>query len=124
MGWNGVEKLIEVEEKLYANEYCGILDERMVESFENLDIKKGQGYFQHDNYSKYTSWLATTWFLDNDIILIYWLAHSLDFNPIEPLWYHVKCKLQEYEISPKECMNCGREWQRSGIKCYPRYAKG
>ena len=55
---------------------------------------------------------------NNDIIVIHWPAQSSDLNPIEPLWYHVKCKLQEYEILPKECMNCGREWQRSGIKYY------
>ena len=124
MGWNGVGKLIEIEGKMYAKQYREILDKRVVESFEKLDIKKGQGYFQQNNGPKHTSWLATTWFSDNDIIVIHWSAQSPDLNPIEPLWYHVKCKLQEYEIPPKECMNCGTEWQRSGIKYYQRYAKG
>ena len=124
MGWNGVGQLIEVEEKMYANQYCEILDEKVVESFEKLGIKKWQGYFQQDNDPKHTSWLATTWFSDSNIILIHWPAQSPDLNPIEPLWYHAKCKLQEYEILPKECMNCEREWQRSGIKYYQRYAKG
>ena len=40
-----MEKLIEVEGRMYANQYCEILDERVVESFERLDIEKGQEYF-------------------------------------------------------------------------------
>ena len=59
-------ELIEVEGKMYANQYCEILDERVVESFE-----KGQEYFQQDNDPKHTSWLATTWFSDNNIIVIH-----------------------------------------------------
>ena len=57
MGCNGVEKLIEVEGKMYANQYCKILDERVVESFEKLNIDKWQEYFQQDNDPKHTSWL-------------------------------------------------------------------
>ena len=59
---------------MYANQYCEILDERVVESFEKLDIEKGQEYFRQDNDPKHTSWLATTWSSDNDIIVIHWPA--------------------------------------------------
>ena len=45
---------------MYANQYCEILDEKVVESFEKLNIEKGQEYFQQDNDLKHTSWLATT----------------------------------------------------------------
>ena len=38
-------ELIEVEGKMYANQYCEILDERVVESFEKLDIEKGKSIF-------------------------------------------------------------------------------
>ena len=33
MGWHGVGKLIEVEGKMYANQYCEILDERVVKNW-------------------------------------------------------------------------------------------
>ena len=34
MGCSGVEKLVEVVEKMNAEQYCEILDEGVVESFE------------------------------------------------------------------------------------------
>ena len=45
MGWNGVGMLIEVEEKMNANQYCQILDGGVVESFEKLEMKEGERYF-------------------------------------------------------------------------------
>ena len=84
MGWNGVGKLIEVEGKMYANQYCEILDERVVESFEKLDIEKRQGCFQQDNDPKHTSWLATTWFSDNDIIVFTGLLNLQTSIPLNP----------------------------------------
>ena len=101
MGWNCVGKLIEVEGKMDAKQYCEILDDGLVESFEKLDMEEGERYFQQDNDPKHTSWLATTWFSDNNIIVTHWPAQYPDLNPIEHLWFHVKCKLQEYEVPPK-----------------------
>ena len=40
MGWNDVGMLIEVEGKMDDIQYCEILDEGMVESFEKLDMEK------------------------------------------------------------------------------------
>src|SRR5271163_2289713 len=71
MGWNGMGKHIEVEGKMDAKQYCEILEEGVVESFEEFDLEEGQRYFQQDNDPKQTSRLATTWFSDNNIIVIH-----------------------------------------------------
>ena len=53
--WYGVGKLIEVEGKMDVEQYCEILDDGLVESFETLEMEEGEWYFQQDNDPKYTS---------------------------------------------------------------------
>jgi hypothetical protein len=55
MGWNGVGKLVEVVGKMNADQYCEILDEGVMESFEKLEIKEGKRIFQQNNDPKHTS---------------------------------------------------------------------
>ena len=45
-----------------ANKYCQILGDRMVESFEKLELVVGEQYFQHNNDPKHTSKKATQLF--------------------------------------------------------------
>jgi hypothetical protein len=57
-----VGKLIEVEEKVDAEQYCEILEEGLVESFETLEMEEGEHYFQQDNDPKHTFKKAKKWF--------------------------------------------------------------
>jgi len=101
MGWNGVGMVVEVEGRMNAEQYCQILEDGMVESFEKLEMEEEERIFQQDNDPKHTSKRAIQWFEDNNIQVLPWTAQSPDINPIEHLWVHLKKKLNEYPTPPK-----------------------
>jgi transposase len=49
MGWNGVGELTEVQGIMDAKQYCEILEDGLVESFEELEVEEGERIFQQDN---------------------------------------------------------------------------
>lgn len=101
MGWHRVGKLTEVQGKMNAEQYCEILDDGVVESFEKLEVKEEERIFQQDNDPKHTSKKAIQWFEDNNIQVLAWPAQSPDINPIEHLWVHLKKQMNQYSIPPR-----------------------
>ena len=45
MEWNGVGKLVGVQGKMNAEQYCEILEDGTEESFEKLEIEEEEHYF-------------------------------------------------------------------------------
>jgi hypothetical protein len=61
------------------------------------------------NNPKHTCQLATTWFSDNDIIVIHWPAQSPDLNPLNISGSMSSTSFKNMKYHPKEHMNYGRE---------------
>ena len=55
-----------------AGQYCEILEDGLVESFEELEIPEHKWYFQQDNDPKQTSRQAKKWLSDNKIKVLEW----------------------------------------------------
>ena len=101
MSWNRVGMLVEVLGILDANQFCSILEEGLVKSFEKLGMDEDKRIFQQDNDPKHTSKKAQRWLLDNNIKLLDWPPQSPDINPLEHLWGHLKRQLRKYDTPPK-----------------------
>lgn len=67
MEWNGVGKLIKIQGNMDAQQYCDILDNRLVESFEKPEMPEQKRVFYQDNNPKHIFKKATQWFENNDI---------------------------------------------------------
>lgn len=98
MGWSGVGKMVYVEGKMDAEQYCSILDDGLLGTLEKFELETEDIIFQQDNDPKHTSKLAKKWFQDNEINLLSWPAQSPDLNPIEHLWGLLKRKIYDYEF--------------------------
>ena len=60
-------KLVKVEGKIDAKQFCEILKDSLMENFETLGIEEGEYYVQQDNNSKHTSKRSKKWSKNNGI---------------------------------------------------------
>ena len=60
-------KLVKVEGKIDAKQFCKILKDSLMESFETPRIEEGEYCVQQDNNSKHTSKKSKKWSENNGI---------------------------------------------------------
>ena len=109
MGWEGVGKLAEVEGRMDANQYVGILKGNLLPSLEESGVPLDDVNFQQDNDPKHISKKAKRWMEDNGINVLHWPPQSPDLSPIEHLWNHTKKELSKH---PRQAKGVWEIWDR------------
>lgn len=89
--------------------YKSILERDLEETAQFYALDKEDVIFQHDGDPKHTARSVKKWLEDNNWEVLPWPAQSPDLNPIENLWYQVKCALSRY---PTQASSCAELWLR------------
>jgi transposase len=105
----GPGNLVKIDGGLDSALYCQILAEDLLGTLAYYQISKDRIYLLHDNDPKHRSRMTQEWLKRNEVKVIDWPAYSPDLNPIENMWYFVKCELAKYDEPPKGMLEL---WER------------
>lgn len=100
--------------------YCDIIGSDFLETLKDYEMDSEDVILQHDNDPKHTSAHTTNWLQKQEIKVLDWPSYSPDLNPIENLWYYLKCRLAIYKRAPK---NIGELWERVADVWYNEVTK-
>uniref|UniRef100_A0AAR2JPU3 Tc1-like transposase DDE domain-containing protein n=1 Tax=Pygocentrus nattereri TaxID=42514 RepID=A0AAR2JPU3_PYGNA len=92
--------------------YQRILKENVRTSVHELNLKRRNFIFQHDNDPKHASKSTKEWLHRNKIKTLEWPSQSPDLNPIEHLWGDLKRAVHRrcpHNLSDLERF-CKEEW--------------
>lgn len=104
-GYKSVGYACRVDGGIDAAMYQNILADEMIRSVEWCVDDEKDYIFWQDNASSHKAATTMKWFEENDVKLIEVPANSPDLNPIENLWWIIKCHIhQKGPFSNKETL--------------------
>ncbi|PRD30891.1 UNVERIFIED_CONTAM: Transposable element Tcb1 transposase [Trichonephila clavipes] len=74
--------------------------------------------FQQDNVRPYVACIVQRFFVNHQIELLAWPAHSPDLSPIETMWSMVSQRLPRLHLQLSHQINFGNVWKLLGLR-YP-----
>ena len=114
--WNGVGSIHLISETM-TKVYKIILEDVMLSvASEEMPLC---WVFQQDNNPKHSSRLVSSWFHENNTRFLCGQAGSPDLNPIENLWWDLKCPLRRENIRNKTelCQKVQGKWYNTPVRC-------
>jgi transposase len=80
--------------------YVAVMEEVMLDFWMEQSEERGYVVIQEDNAPIHTCQLAKQWRESRDMVSLTWPPFSPDLNPIEHVWYLIKCIIQKMDPRP------------------------
>jgi hypothetical protein len=101
---SGLGRLVCIEGNMDGPLYVEILNDDLLGSLKDLNIKKKDVCFQRDNDPKHISRVAKNWFVKKKVDALDWPTNSPDMNIIEHVWDYV-----DRRVCIRPILHCNKE---------------
>lgn len=100
ISYNGMGICWKIDGRFVSQNYIRILENVMMPSVEQL-YPNNDFVFQQDNCPVHTANIVKTWFQNNNIETLPWVANSPDINPVENLWGFITKTIYKRNFQPQ-----------------------
>ena len=98
-----------IQGRLNARGYFGILEQDLYSTLWDLEFNVEEVIFQQDNASSHSTKIVSDWLRRQPFYVLEWLAQFPDLNPIENVSTSLKHRLNSYSTPPNGILQL---WKR------------